>query len=844
MRSIRSPRILIPRAEIYLALLLATGNIFGAGFPSVSALPQGTNDFALVEGEGASIVYDNADAKIVGLAAGLFATDIQRVTGVLPVVTNSLSGAGGRIVLIGTIGHSSKLDSLIASGKMEVKAIQGGWERYQIQVVENPFPGVARALVIAGSDRRGAAYGVFALSQAMGVSPWYWWADVPSRPMRNIYVSADKYASDSPAVRYRGIFINDEDWGMRPWATNTFEPENGNIGPKTYTKIFELLLRLRANYLWPAMHPGTAPFNFFPTNREIADAYAIVMGSSHCEQMLRDNVGEWDEKIYGDYNFVTNPSGVLKYWEERVRENGKFENVYTVGMRGIHDGAMPGGGTEREKAARLQTVITDQREMLARLVNTNIARVPQIFCPYKEVLSLYRLSPNIPDDITLVWPDDNYGYIRQFSDARERARSGGAGVYYHVSYYGRPYDYLWLCTTPPALIAEEMTKAYEYGANQVWLLNVGDLKPAELDIEFFFNLAGNPRAWNGANTYDWLQDHLARDFGAKSARELTSIMAEYYRLNFQRKPEHLPQTNVFSSAEAMQRLEAWRQLTARVDAAEKQLHPETRAAFFELIGYPVKAAAAMNEKCLAGSAAAEAGIHQLTDRYNNQIAGGKWRYMMSDNPRKQIDFGVPKVSPPGSNPAAALPPDQKGISGADFVETNHRVVIEAEHASKFIPGKDANWQKIAGLGYNGESVGIFPATAPVRREPAKISAESPCLQYRISLQTAGDWQVTVRALPTFSVETGKPQRYAIAVDDESLQIISLPTSSDERNRQWQENVLRNSALTTSHHTISTTGLHTLKIWMVDPGIVLDAVIAEQGGDQKLGYVWPEETRRN
>ena len=236
-------------------------------------------------------------------------------------------------------------------------------------------------------------------------------------------------------------------------------PDTGNIGPKTYAKIFELLLRLHANYLWPAMHPGTRAFNFYPTNKFIADEYGIVMGSSHCEQMLRDNVDEWDEKKFGEYNFVTNPDGVLNYWEQRVRENGKFESIYTLGMRGIHDGAMPGGGTTREKAARLQTIIADQREMLARDVNTNVAAVPQIFCPYKEVLPLYRLMTNLPDDITLVWPDDNYGYIRQFSNARERARSGGAGVYYHVSYAGAPRDYLWLCSTPPALIAEEMTKA-------------------------------------------------------------------------------------------------------------------------------------------------------------------------------------------------------------------------------------------------------------------------------------------------------------------------------------------------------------------------------------------------
>ena len=313
------------------------------------------------------------------------------------------------------------------------------------------------------------------------------------------------------------------------------EPENGNIGPKTYARIFELLLRLHANYLWPAMRiPGTAAFNSFPADRELAPMlYGIVMGSSHCEQPLRNNVSEWDEKTFGEYDYVKNRDGVLKYWEQRVRENGQFENVYTVGMRGIHDGAMPGGGTPPEKAQRLLHIIQDQREMLGRLVNTNVAAIPQIFCPYKEVLELYHLAPNIPDDITLVWPDDNYGYIREFSDARERARSGGAGVYYHVSYWGHPRDYLWLCTTPPALIAEEMSKAYDYGANKVWLLNVGDLKPAELDIEFFLKLAWNPHVWTGTNTYDLLGQQLARDFGAANVPGLVSILSEYYRLNFQ-----------------------------------------------------------------------------------------------------------------------------------------------------------------------------------------------------------------------------------------------------------------------------------------------------------------------
>jgi hypothetical protein len=473
--------------------------------------------------------------------------------------------------------------------------------------------------------------------------------------------------------------------------------------------------------------------------------------------------------------------------------------------------------------------------------------VPQIFCPYKEVLSLYRLAPEIPEDITLVWPDDNYGYVRQFSNAHERQRSGGAGVYYHVSYWGAPRDYLWLCSTPPALIAEEMTKAYDYGASNVWILNVGDLKPAELDIEFFLKLGWNPHVWNGTNTYDLLQKQFARDFGPAIAPELTSIMAGYYRLNFQRKPEHVgfPTNNLFSAGEAARRLAEWENLSGQVEAVEKKLPPELHDAFFELIAYPVNESELINEKNLDSVMAttADEEIHRLTALYNGQIAGGKWRNMMSDNPRGQMEFK------PAQHAAAAEPDSSPGqdvtkFPGADFGEVGGRCVMEAEHASAFISGTDANWRKITGLGYNGEAVAIFPATVPVRATPDAILAESPCLQFKLWLRETNDWKVTVRSLPTFSVETGKPQRYAIAFDDAPPQIISLPASMSERDRQWQENVLRNAALTSSQHTLDATGLHTLKLWMVDPGIVIDTIEVEGQGAAPLGYVWPKENRIN
>ena len=346
------------------------------------------------------------------------------------------------MVYVGTLGHSPMVDGIIAARGVDVSAIRGKWESYEIVSVDAPAAGVEKGLLVMGSDRRGTAYGVFALSEAAGVSPWYWWADVPVVKHENLYVAGGVHVHGPPSVKYRGIFLNDEDWGLQPWAAKTFEPKPGgvgDIGPKTYAKIFELLLRLDANFCWPAMHPTTKAFNIYPENRQVADDYGIVMGSSHCEPMMRNNVTEWrdnsgrvGEAAAASYNYVTNRDGVLAYWKQRLVENGKFENVYTLGMRGIHDSDMAGGGTAREKAARLNQIVADQREFLKEVVNPDVSRVPQIFCPYKEVLTYYQNGAVPPEDVTLVWADDNFGYIRQLSTPAEaEAERRGGGVLSH-----------------------------------------------------------------------------------------------------------------------------------------------------------------------------------------------------------------------------------------------------------------------------------------------------------------------------------------------------------------------------------------------------------------------------
>jgi len=584
--------------------------------------------------------------------------------------------------------------------------------------VANPMPGVDSALVICGSDRRGTAFGVFEVSQAIGVSPWYWWADVAPAHRGSLYVTAGTHRYGPPSVKYRGIFINDEDWGFNLWASKTFDPEAnasgqkfaplvnppGNsqeisaeskinsIGPKAYAKVFELLLRLKANTLWPAMHEVSTPFNFVPGNAQMADDYGIVMGSSHAEPMLRDNVNEWPHDDQPAYNFATNPDGVTKYWEERVASNSKFESMYTIGMRGIHDSAiqLPRG---TDPVPILEQIFSVQRGLLAKYVNPDPSKVPQIFCPYKEVLAQFLGKLQVPPDVTVVFPDDNFGYIRYFpTPAQIAARPGGFGVYYHISYLGSPYSYVWLNTTPPALIWEEMSKAYEHDMKNLWILNVGDIKPGEIGIDFFMQMAWDINKWNAQTLPDYLTSFAAQQFGPPHAKEIAGIMSEYYRLGYQRKPEHLrwsiggepaqpsDLTPTDYGDEVSSRLADYEKLDASATAvANSFVNSPQRDAYYELVQYPVEASALANERMFDGERAsfylsrgatgfaslgesitnAQNRLSADTVRYNDDLANGKWKLIMpNDVMQKDRSYRVPAWNPPAilsSFQAAATP---------------------------------------------------------------------------------------------------------------------------------------------------------------------------------------------
>ena len=468
-------------------------------FPAVSEKP-GKGWFPLVTDSGpAAVCLDTADAMVIRIASEMLSDDMERVTGQRGEVihSNCVADLPDRAdVVAGTLGGSRLIDELADMGLLDTADVSGKWESFLVRTVHIPGH-VQPVLVVAGSDRRGTAYGLTTLSRAIGVSPWYWWADVAPAPRKTLYVQPGRFVQGDPSVQYRGIFINDERFGgWALWAEQTFDKESGDVGPKTYRKVFELLLRLKGNLLWPAMHNGTRAFNANPENARLADEYAIVMGSSHCEQMLRNNEDEWKNAgTWGDFNYVTNRENMVRYWEERVKANGRYENIYTLGLRGIHDYPMEGAGTTEERVRLMQQAIQDQRDIIRRNAGGAVEDIPQVLCTYEEVLEAYHNGLEVPDDVTLLWSDDKHGYTRNLSNPQERERSGGAGIYYHLSYHGDPASWIWLSPLSPAFISTELTKAYAFGARKIWVFNVGDIKPAEKEISFAMDLAWDIDRW-------------------------------------------------------------------------------------------------------------------------------------------------------------------------------------------------------------------------------------------------------------------------------------------------------------------------------------------------------------
>lgn len=813
--------------RFFWTLLIMFGAVpaFASAPLAVSEIPV-PGGFALAaDGTSALVQYDPADHPVVAHAATDLSNDLTAVTGIRSQLNGQASSPAARqVVLIGTLGRNRIIDNLVKRGRLNVHELRGAWESFLIATVQNPLPGIRSALIIVGSDRRGTAYGVYELSEAIGVSPWTWWADVPAQQRKALWLAPGTRHFGSPSVKYRGIFINDEDWGLHPWAARTYEPETGGIGPKTYERVFELLLRLKANTLWPAMHRVSPPFNSNPANAKLADEYAIIMGSSHAEPMLRNNVGEWQDEPER-FNYATNRDGVQAYWEERVRSNAPYENLWTVGMRGIHDSGMVGASAAPEKIALLERVIADQRSMLARHVGADLSRIPQMFMPYKEVLELYRAGLRIPGDVTIVWPDDNFGYIRQFPNDAERKRPGGSGIYYHLSYLGAPLAYLWLSTTPPALIQEEMTRAWDAGARTLWIANVGDIKPAEIGISLFLEMAWNIDRWRDRGQHKFLADWARRTFGSRQAQEIGAILDIHFSLNSERRPEHLqwwlpgerPRRSLLSERQIASRLSRFDELTAALDRIAPDVPPQQADAFFQLVSYPIRAAADANRRyfsaeryarlidthptearAAAGSAAeADARIKALTRRFNEEIAGGKWRYIMAEEPADNLwpRFRLSPLSlpAPGLNGAAlpmpapaSMPPDPCSVAAGQ------------------LPAGARGWRAYQGLGRGGRTL---VATTAGAKLDLHITVPSGC-------------RLALGLLPTFPTE-GTAFTVRASVNDGPVSEAQIPREVE--TAPWAQGVLDNRLVVPLGVPIPP-GSHRLTLSTEQPGLALDEVV--------------------
>ena len=586
---------------------------------------------------------------------------IKRVT---PILTTNGAPAGKFAVIIGTLGKSPLIDRLAQGGKINVEAISGQWESFIIATVANPVPGVDQALVIAGSDKRGTIYGIYEISEQIGVSPWYWWADVPPKHHDNLYVQAGTYVQGPPAVKYRGIFINDEEPCFGPWSREKF----GGINSKMYSHMFELLLRLRANYLWPAMW-GKAFNEDDPLNPKLADEYGIVMGTSHHEPMIRAQA-EWGKhrREYGNgqWNYATNEEGLKKFWTDGIERNKSYESIITVGMRGDGDLAMPDAGGLEANKKLLEKIIADQRQILAEHLNPDVTKIPQLWALFTEVQQYYDAGLKLPDDVTLLFCDDNVGDLRRLPTPEERKRSGGAGIYFHMDMHGGPFSYQWLNSSPLPKIQEQMNLALEYGATRIWIANVGDLKPLEIPLEFFIRMGWNPAAVTKDKVAAYQQRWAGREFGPAHAAEIAGIVSQYAKFNGICKPDLL-NPNSFSLVnyrEAELFSDQWHALMAGAQNINALLPPEQTNAYYELVLHPTLACGNLVDLYIAAgrntlfvkqgraSANAEAELvrslfkkdQAFSDYYNNVLAGGKWHHMMD-----QTHIGYTSWDPPRQN---------------------------------------------------------------------------------------------------------------------------------------------------------------------------------------------------
>lgn len=781
----------------------------------------------LLTGTKDTIRYSQADWTGVKMAVANLRNDLRQVT-----------GSEYAPVVVATVGKSD----LAKKYPKQCKLLKGKWEQYFI------FRDKGK-LVILGSDKRGTIYGIYELSRQIGVSPWYWMADAPIEHHDKLYVLPGTYTDGEPKVKYRGVFINDEWPSFGGWCTNLF----GGVNSKAYRHIFELLLRLKANYFWPAMWDSC--FNEDdPLSPQLADDMGIVMGTSHHEPMMRAHKEYVHRKAeVGPWDYAQNPKRIEKFFTDGLMRNRKYENIITIGMRGDGDVAM-GNGNDEENIKTLGKVIEAQRRIIKDCYGIPANTVPQLWAIFTEVQRYYDAGFTVPDDVTLLFCDNNWGYIRRKGTAAERKRKGGLGLYYHIDMNGGPWNDRWVNTTTIPKLREQLHEAYASGIDRIWIINVGDLKPKEVPINFIMDYAWNPDAVKPGDEKTWLEHFSESIFGEHYAKEIADLIRKYSKYNLIRKPEsQVP--GLFNEHEMLVTSQRWQSLVLRAVQLRNKLPKEMQDAYYQLVYYPVVASAGValiyNYATMGDSLGVELLMQkdkELSDYYNHVLAGGKWNGMMMDNHIGYTQWSIPDKN---RNPMTLGMQVEHPL--ATPVSTTE-IAYSAYQYSRAVEGQNSKWIFLPDLGRGKGCMGIDNVMAA-----SALDGKGASLEYDFVLPT--DLQqltIALGILPTQDVYPLRGLRIGVQIDDQPMQMVDArqgfvdtfmeytpqnlavsrglkPLPEEPKlalNGWWKgKKQLRRDEVFDNQRWLATTsglpvkaGKHTLRVVMIDPEIVLEQVV--------------------
>ena len=770
-----------------------------------------------------TVGFGDNEHSCVQMAAENLLSDFEKVTG-----KKAIKSANGVEVLIGTVGVNSQIDQWVKQGML--RDLKGKTEKYIIKTIGNQ-------LVVAGSDKRGTVYGIYELSKQIGVSPWYYWADVPVDKHTYLYIKKGEYTDGEPAVRYRGLFLNDEAPCLTTWVKNTFGTDFG--GHKFYEKVFELILRLKGNYLWPAMW-GWAFYADDPENLKTADKMGVMMGTSHHEPMAR-NHQEYarHRKEWGAWNYSTNKTNLDRFFREGIERMKNTDDIVTIGMRGDGDEAM-GNSTDTRL---LEDIINNQRKIIKEVTKRPAKETPQIWALYKEVQDYYDAGLRVPDDVTILLCDDNWGNVRRIPTAEERKRKGGWGLYYHVDYVGAPRNSKWINVTPIQNMWEQLQLAYNGGIQKLWILNVGDLKPMEYPIQLFMDMAWNPSKYNVGNLLDHTREFCAESFGEANAGEAASILNLVCKYNGRITSEMLD-ASVYTCDEFERVVNEYRALEARALRLYLELNPECQDAYRQLILFPVQAmgniyemyyAQAMNLQ-LAKDGDPDANLWAERCReafkrdsllclyYNKVMAGGKWDGMMiqkhisyrtwNDNYRADMCPRLVTIAKPKNGPV--------------FTARDGFISMEAEHTYSREDASGAKWTVVPYMGRTLSGIALMPYTA---------STDNAKLTYCFKAENVKTVKVHVVTKSTLDFLDKGGLVYDVAIDGQTPVSVNFNKDLNEK----PENIYSVYYPTVAGRVVekvievpvdASKGVHSLTIHPLDPGIVFEKIVVDLGGYQK------------